>query len=173
MFLIVSPAGGKSWRFKYRFGERERLLTLGKFPELGLVAVREARTKAAELLAQGKNPAIEKKKVKLQRSAAAEATFRKLGEEWLADMEPAWSIANYKRVRNRLERDLYPQFGTMPVGDIGSEAILRALRRIEARGSIETAKRVRGYVHSIFKRAKVERLVDLPISWKSMRSKAY
>ena len=54
LFLIVSPAGGKSWRFKYRFGERERLLILGKFPELGLVAAREARTKAAELLAQGK-----------------------------------------------------------------------------------------------------------------------
>lgn len=107
LFLIVSPAGGKSWRFKYRFGERERLLTLGKFPELGLVAAREVRIKAAELLAQGKNPAIEKKKVKLQRRAAAEATFRKLGEEWLADMEPTWSLANYKRVRNRLERDFY------------------------------------------------------------------
>lgn len=163
LFLIVSPAGGKSWRFKYRFGERERLLTLGKFPELGLVAAREARTQAAELLAQGKNPAIEKKKVKLQRRVAPDATFRKLGNEWLADMKPTWSLSNYTRVKNRLERDLFPQFGSIPVGDIENEAILRALRRIEARGSIETAKRVRGYIHSIFRRAKGERLVDLPI----------
>ncbi|WP_278394596.1 tyrosine-type recombinase/integrase [Sphingobium yanoikuyae] len=163
LFLIVSPAGGKSWRFKYRFGERERLLTLGKYPDIGLVAAREARDEAAKLLAQGKNPAVEKKKVKLQRRAASEATFRKLGDEWLGDMEPLWSPANYKRVKNRLERDLYPQFGTLPVGDIESGAILRALRRIEARGSIETAKRVRGYIQSVFRRAKGEGFVGHPI----------
>lgn len=108
LFLIVSPAGGKSRRFKYRFGQRERLLTLGDFPELGLVAAGRLAQRPPNFSHRATALPSRKRRVKLQSRAAAEATFRKLGEEWLADMEPTWSFANYKRIRNRLERDLYP-----------------------------------------------------------------
>jgi hypothetical protein len=160
LFLHVTSAGGKFWRYRYRIGPREKLLTLGRYPELGLVAAREAHYEARKLVSEGKDPAIEKQKAKIVRTEAAKVTFRKLAEEWLSDQEPIWSISNAKRVRNRFERDLYPLFGNLPIGQIESAPLLRALRRIEARGSIETAKRVRGYIKCVFKRAKGEGLVD-------------
>ena len=163
LFLHVTPAGGKVWRYRYRVGPREKTLTLGKYPELGLVAAREAHREARKLVLEGKDPALEKQKAKVSRIEAATMTFKKVAEEWLADQEPIWSLSNAKRVRNRFERDLYPQFGNLPIGQIESTAILRTLRKIEGRGSIETAKRVRGYIKSVFKRAKGERLVDQAI----------
>ncbi|MCC4252483.1 integrase arm-type DNA-binding domain-containing protein [Sphingobium naphthae] len=160
LFLLVSKAGGKTWRFKYRIGVREKSLTLGRYPEMGLVAAREAHHEARQLLAAGKDPAIEKQKIKVAKVEASKATFRKISEEWLSDQEPTWSSSNAKRVRNRFERDLYPLFGNIPVGEIESAMILRALRKIEARGSIETAKRVRGYIRCVFRRARGEGYVD-------------
>lgn len=160
LFLHVTSAGGKFWRYRYRIGPKEKTLTLGRYPEVGLVAAREAHYQARKLVSEGKDPALEKQKAKIARIEAAKVTFRKLAEEWLADQEPIWSISNAKRVRNRFERDLYPLFGNLPIGQIESASILRALRKIEARGSIETAKRVRGYVKSVFRRAKGEGLVD-------------
>jgi hypothetical protein len=108
LFLLVTAAGAKSWRFKYRFGDRERLLTLGRYPDLGLVAAREAHQEARKLLAAGKDPATEKKKAKLAKVAASQATFRKTADEWFADQRPIWSLSNARRVRHRLERGLYP-----------------------------------------------------------------
>ncbi|ATI80035.1 tyrosine-type recombinase/integrase [Sphingobium yanoikuyae] len=160
LYLNVSKAGGKTWRFKYRVGVKEKSLTLGRYPLMGLVAARDAHHEARKLLAEGTDPAKEKQKAKLTKAEAARATFRKVADEWLADQEPTWSISNAKRVRNRFERDLYPSFGKIPIGEIESLSILRALRKIEARGSIETAKRVRGYVRCVFRRAKAEGLVD-------------
>jgi hypothetical protein len=160
LFLHITTAGGKIWRYRYRVGPREKTLTLGRYPEMGLVAAREAHHEARKMVSQGKDPALEKQKAKISRIEAAKITFRKVAEDWLADQEPIWSISNAKRVRNRFERDLYPLFGNLPIGQVETTAILRALRKIEARGSIETAKRVRGYVKSVFRRAKGERLVD-------------
>lgn len=160
LFLLVRAAGGKSWRFKYRFGSRERTITLGRFPDMGLVSAREAHHHARQLLLDGKDPATEKKKSKLERIAASQATFRRIGDAWLDDMAPSWSASNAKRVRHRFDRDLYPIFGSWPIGEVDSGTILRALRKIEARGSIETAKRVRGYIRAVFKRAKGEGYVS-------------
>ena len=160
LYLLVTVAGAKSWRFKYHYGRKEKMLTFGRYPDVGLVAARERADNARRLLREGKDPGFEAQRIKRAQIDAAEATFRKLAEMWLKGHAPLWSTANAVRVRNRIERDLYPQFGNMPIGNIDSVMILRALRKIEARGSIETAKRVRGYIYAIFKRAKGERLVN-------------
>lgn len=159
LFLLVTPAGARSWRYKYRFGPKERLLTLGPYPDLGLAAARLAHEDARRLVLAGKDPVLEAQKEKRRKIEAAAATFRRLAEDWLVDQQPIWSASHAKWVKNRIERDLYPAFGNVPIGEIDGAVVLRALRKIEARGSIETAKRVRGYVESIFKRAKGERLV--------------
>jgi len=159
LFLLVTTTGAKSWRYKYRFGGRERLMTLGLYPDLGLAAARVAHEDARRLLLDGKDPILEEQKKKQAQIDAAQATFRRLGDAWLEEQMPVWSKSHAKRVRNRLERDLYPAFGRFPIGEIESATILRTLRKIESRGSIETAKRVRGYIVAIFKRARGERLV--------------
>ncbi len=91
--------------------------------------------------------------------ATTDATFKKIAELSHQDQLPRWSVANAKRVRHRLENDLYPCFGSVPIAGIDSAMILGALRKIERRGSIETAKRVRGYIRAIFVRAKGEGLI--------------
>jgi hypothetical protein len=161
LFLLVTKTGAKSWRYKYRFGVKEKLLTLGLYPDLGLVGARELRGDARKLIRAGKDPALEAQKKRDAEIDAANATFRKQAEEWMTDQAPIWSASHAIRVRNRIERDLYSMFGHRPIGDVGSSIVLRALRKIEARGSIETTKRVRGYVFGIFKRAKAERLVSM------------
>ena len=160
LYLWVTTTGTKSWRFKYRYGPQEKLLTLGRYPDVGLVEARDLADRARRLLRENKDPAVEAQREKQTKIEASQATFRKCAEAWLEDQEPLWSKANAVRVRNRIERDIYPQFGKLPIGSIDSVMILRALRIIEARGSIETAKRVRGYIRAIFKKAKGERLVS-------------
>ena len=103
----------------------------------------------------GKDPAWEKKRKRQDDLDAARATFRKLGDEWLAEHAPLWSDAKDSRVRHRFERDVYPAFGQRAIGEIESTDILRVLRKIEARGSIETAKRARGYIRAVFAKAMV------------------
>jgi integrase len=157
LHLLVSTAGGKSWRLKYRYAGKEKLLTLGRYPTITLLAARRLTENARRLFEDGKDPTIEAKKKKINASLA---TFKRVAEEWMSDQRSIWSKSNAKRVRFRIERDLYPSFGNIPIGDVDSAMVLRALRSIEARGSIETAKRVRGYVRRVFKKAKAERLVS-------------
>lgn len=139
-FFYVTAAGGKFWRYRYRIGPKEKTLALGRYPEVGLVAAREAHSAARKLVSEGKDPTLEKQKTKIARIEAAKMTFRKMADEWLADQEPIWSISNAKRVRHRFERDLYPLFGNHPIGQIESTSILRALRKIEAKVLIAAEK---------------------------------
>lgn len=157
--LQVSPHGTKTWHYRYRHKGRQKVLTLGRYPDIGLAAARLARDEARLLIASGKDPSWERKRQRQADLRGAMATFRVLGEEWLNEHQPLWSKANAARVRHRFERDVYPAFGSVPVSEIESTDVLRVLRKIEARGSIETAKRVRGYIRAVFAKAKGEQLV--------------
>lgn len=138
---------------------QERLLTIGRFPDVGLADARALHEEARALIRAGKDPVVEAKRQKQTQITATEATFKKIAEIWLEEQRPLWSPANAKRVRHRLENDIYPCFDGMPVASIDGVMVLHALRKIENRGSIETAKRVRGYIRAIVNRAKGERLV--------------
>jgi integrase len=160
LFLLVTKAGTRSWRYKYRYGGKEKLLTFGQYPGITLAGAREQRDKARGVLREGKDPAHEAQKLKRALIAASNTSFRSVAEAWFEDEVPGWSISHAKRVKFRLEKDIYPEFGKLPISEIDSRAILAALRKIERRGSIETAKRVRGYIFAIFERAIGECLID-------------
>ncbi|MEO7465941.1 MAG: integrase arm-type DNA-binding domain-containing protein, partial [Sphingobium limneticum] len=159
LHLFVSTKGAKSWRFKYRIGKTEKRLTFGLFPEVSLAEARDRRDAARALVRVGKDPVVEAEKSKQAAIAAAGATFKVIAEEWMADEMPGWSAAHASRVRSRVERDLFPSLGKMPIADIDGPMVLRELRKIEKRGSIETAKRVKGYVQAIFDRAEGEHFI--------------
>ncbi|MFY9350504.1 MAG: integrase arm-type DNA-binding domain-containing protein [Sphingobium sp.] len=161
LYLFVTTKGAKSWRYKYRQPgtKKEKRLTFGLFPDVSLAQARDERDAARALVRAGKDPAIEAEKAKQAAIAAAGATFKTIGDQWMDDEKPGWSTAHAKRVRFRLEKDLYPSIGRLPIADITGPMILRELRKIEKRGSIETAKRVRGYVLAIFRRAKSEHFI--------------
>jgi integrase len=159
LYLLVSSFGTRTWYYRYRHKGREKNLSLGRYPDVGLAAARLARNDAQKLVASGVDPAWERKRKRQDDRRSATETFRKLGDEWLDENEPLWSEANAQRVRNRFKYDVYPAFGNIPIGEIESIDVLRVLRKIESRGAIETAKRVRGYIRAVFARAKGERLV--------------
>jgi len=154
LYLYVSPKGSKSWRYKYRYDGKEKRLTFGLFPEVGLNDAREKRNSAWATIRAGKDPAPSRRRQ--SRISNPEDTFEFVAEEWLADQCLLWAPANAFRVRSRLEKDIFPAIGKMPVNEIDGPIVLRALRAIEARGAIETAKRVRGYVLAVLKRAHAE-----------------
>ncbi|KQX18116.1 MULTISPECIES: tyrosine-type recombinase/integrase [unclassified Sphingomonas] len=159
LYLFVTGKGAKSWRFKYRFAGKEKRLTFGLYPEVKLKEARDRRDEARAILRSGFDPAVEIERRKQDAIAAAGTTFKLVAEDWIKDESPRWSEAHAKRVRFRLENDIYPGIGALPISEITGRAVLNELRKIEKRGSIETAKRVRGYVLAIFKRAKGEHLI--------------
>ena len=159
LHLYVSSTGAKSWRMKYRFGGKEKLLTFGQFPEVSLAEARDRRDAARVTLRNDKDPAIEAERERRAAIAAIGATFQASALAWHEDERPRWSPRHAVVVMNALNRDVFPDLGKLPIGDVDGPLILKALRKIERRGSIETAKRVLGYMSAIFVRAKGEHLV--------------
>ncbi|MBB4154128.1 integrase [Sphingomonas jinjuensis] len=159
LYLFVTRKGARSWRLKYRFGGKEKLLTFGLFPEVGLADARERRDVSRRMIRDGKDPAIEIERQRQAQIAAAGAMFKAVALDWHEAEKPRWSPRHAQVVMNALTRDVFPDLGRRPVADIDGPEILRALRKIERRGAIETAKRVKGYISEVMKRAKGEHLI--------------
>ncbi|MEN2747122.1 integrase arm-type DNA-binding domain-containing protein [Sphingomonas sp. T9W2] len=159
LYLWVSPTGAKSWRMKYRYGGKEKVLTFGLYGDVSLAEAREMREAAKRTLRANKDPAIEARLEKHRAVAAAGSTFEASARAWHADEQARWSAGQSTLVVRALERDVFPEIGKLPIAEIDGPTVLRMLRKVERRGAIETAKRIRGYVSAVFVRAKGEHLV--------------
>src|SRR5262249_49777367 len=118
LYLLISPSGGKWWRFKYRRAGRQQLLSLGVYPEISLKDARERRDQLRRDLAHGIDPAAERKAAKLAQNAAAQHgrdTFEVLAREWFAKHQPTWAPNHSETVIRRLERDVFPWLGHRPI----------------------------------------------------------
>ncbi|NOW45698.1 integrase [Novosphingobium sp. SG751A] len=156
MFLLVTPAGGKLWRLKYRVDGREKLLSIGTYPEISLSEARKRRDQARELLAQGQDPSREKRRAKVRAKAEAENTFKALAGEFCTkrkkDGQKAWAPATAKRCEYLLSL-LDGSIGKLPVGDIEPADILAAIRKIEGKGNLESARRTLQLASMVFRYA--------------------
>ncbi|MCG2585981.1 integrase arm-type DNA-binding domain-containing protein [Massilia sp. TS11] len=150
LFLLVKPDGAKYWRMDYRFGEVRRTLAFGKYPEVTLADARGKRLAARKLLDQGIDPNQEKKDRKRELIEANSHTFEKLAREWHSNKLPTWSAATARDTIRRLEIDIFPQFGYMPIGSIKHQHIIQALRKVEERGAHEIAHRIKATCARIF-----------------------
>ena len=140
LYLEVSPKGGKWWRLKYSFDGKARLLSLGTYPDTGLKAVRDKRDQARRLVAQGVDPSAARKAEKASRSETVVNSFEAVAREWHATIHLGQvSVGHAARTLIRLEQDVFPWLGGLPVGEIKAPQLLQAMRRIEARGAIERA----------------------------------
>lgn len=153
MFLLVTPAGGKWWRLKYRFGGKEKLLSFGTYPEVSLKDARQRRDDARKLLAGGVDPGENRKAVKAAKSERAANSFEVIAREWFAKKSTSWAESNSGKILQRLENDAFPWLGERPIAEITPPELLKVLRRIEERGAVETAHRVRNYCGQIFRYA--------------------
>lgn len=150
LYLFVSKGGFKSWRMKYRYGGKEKLLTFGPYPDIGLADARGRRDDARRLLREHRDPAIEKRKSKAVSAINAGTTFEKVARAWHQSQLPRWSPDYGDLVLRALERDVFKALGDMPMKEIDAPLVLSVLRKIESRGSIETAKRIRQHISAVF-----------------------
>jgi integrase len=153
MFLLVTPAGGKCWRLKYRFGGREKLLALGTYPEISLAEARGRREEARKLLANGVDPGEAKKALRAATFAETENGFEAIAREWHEKFSGVWSPTHAETTLRRLQADVFPVLGARPIGEIKAPELLQVLRRIESRGALETAHRVRTICGQVFRYA--------------------
>lgn len=152
LFMIIAPSGGKWWRFKYRFGGKEKLLSLGTYPEIGLANARSLRDRGREQVAAGIDPGQQRKAIKASK-AEAENTFEVVAREWHTKFTPTWSKKHADTIISRLENNVFPWLGTRPINNIKAPSLLMVLRRIESRGALETAHRVKTICGQVFRYA--------------------
>jgi len=155
LFLLVNPKGAKYWRYKYRYGGKEKTLALGVFPEVSLKDARVAHQEARAKLDKGLDPGQERRIEKLTRNLAAADSFEAVALEWFGRVMPDKSESYRVRTRRILEKDLFPVIGQRPVGAIKPPEMLAALRRIEARGANDIAHRAKQTAGQIFRYAVV------------------
>ncbi len=150
LYLFVTTKGHKSWRLKYRFAEKEKRLILGAYPDMPLRDARDAREEAKRLLREHRDPATERRKQKILAHAAAGATFKVVAERWYTAQLGRWSKVNATKIDQALKRDVFPEIGALPLSDIDGPTVLALLRKIERRGAIDSAKRIRQHISAVF-----------------------
>lgn len=153
LYVEVYPTGGKLWRLKYRFGGKEKRLSLGAYPVVSLKDARERRDNAKRLLAGGIDPSVERKAQKAATVERAANSFETVGREWFARYSPTWAESHSTKIIRRLEADIFPWLGGRPIAEITAPEVLTVLRRIESRGALDTAHRAHQNCGQIFRYA--------------------
>ncbi len=150
MFLLVQPSGARYWRLKYRYAGKEKLLALGVFPETSLAEARQKRDAARKLLDAGEDPANAKRERKRQIIEKSEQTFERIAREWHKKGSTQWTAGYAAKIIDSLEQDVFPRIGKRPIADISAKDMMDMLDRIEARGALETASRVKQRCSAVF-----------------------
>lgn len=153
LFLIVTPTGGKWWRFRFMFDGKEKLLSLGVYPDVSLKDARERRDEARKLVANGVNPSENRKIQKSARTDLVANSFEVIAREWFAKFASTWASNHGDRIIRRFERDIFPWIGGRPIAEITAPELLAVVRRIENRGALETAHRALGNCGQVFRYA--------------------
>jgi integrase len=151
LYLEVSPAGSKRWFWKFYPDGKESRLALGSYPEVSLKAARLARDAARKVRANGTNPVQQRKADTLAKATSSATTFEAVAREFFATKDGAWSVTYAARWIERMEKDLFPVLGSLPLADVSAPMLLDALRRVEKRGANETAHTLRQTAGQVFR----------------------
>ena len=141
LYVEFAPSGGRWWRLKYRFGGKEKRISLGIYPDVGIKEARDKREAARQQIAAGIDPSEQRKVEQKLAVDQTENTFEVIAREWYKLVSPIWVEQHRNKIIRRLERDIFPFVGDKPIKQISAQDLLSALRRVEARGFNETAHR--------------------------------
>ncbi len=153
LYLVVRPSGAKVWRMNYRHLGRQKTLYFGSWPDIGIASARELRDAARKLLLAGLDPAAEKKVERITRKIAEDNTFKTIAEEWLAKNEREERAAVTLRKIRWLLDIANPLIGSRPISKITPQEVLAVLRKVEANGRYESARRMRSVISRVFRYA--------------------
>jgi integrase len=155
MFLYVTPKGSKLWRFKYRFASKEKLLALGRYPDMSLKEARERRDAARAALRDGDDPAVERKRDRLNARLKAQNVFEAVAREFVEQQKARWSRRHAADVLHRLEHYIFSDLGSLPIADITPLELLDVVRKLERRGATELSHRMLQTCGQVFRFAVV------------------
>lgn len=162
--LLLVNAAGKYWRMNYRFTGKQKTLSLGVYPAVSLAKARKRRDEARELLADGIDPGEAKRDDKQAKLAAAAHTFESVARTWLEKTAADRATSTQTKVTAWLEHDLFPFIGKNPISAIGPRDVLTTVQKMEARGAIDSAHRVRQICRQVFRYGVAAGLVERDIT---------
>jgi integrase len=150
MYLLINPNGSRYWRWKYRISTKEKVLALGVYPNVSIAEAREQVLKARKLLNNGIDPNISKKQ---ERTEILHNSFKPIAEEWHKKEAGRWSKGHAEQVWQTIDVDALPHLGNIPIKDIRTIDVLHVIKKIEGRGALDVASRVKQRISSIFRYA--------------------
>ncbi len=153
LYLLIHPNGGKYWQMAYRFEGKQKTLSLGIYPEVGLAQARDRRDEARKLLANEIDPGAVKQAKKASGILLSENSFEIVAREWFIRHAPNWKENHSSKIIARLEKDVFPWIGNIPISEIAAPTLVSVVRRIEARGALETAHRALACCGQVFRYA--------------------
>jgi integrase len=153
LYLLITPAGGRLWRLKYRFGGKEKVLALGAYPDVGLARAREKRDEARKLLADGTDPGVHRKAAEADKARMASNSFEVVALEWHTNKSKRWAKVTADKALVHLRTYAFPEIGHLPVSSVKASQLLAMLRKVESKGIGYTATRMREMCGQIFRYA--------------------
>lgn len=153
LYLLVNANGSRYWRMKYRVMGREKLLSIGVYPDVSLAVARQKRDEARRSLAAGDDPGAIKKAEKQARKIATANTFEAIAREWHKAKADRWSLRYREEIISTFEKDIFPYIGIKPIADIKPLELLETLKRMEKRGALEKMRKVRQRCGEVFRYA--------------------
>lgn len=153
LYLWVTPAGGKLWRWAYKHNGKEKLMSFGKYPDVPLALARERHAEARKLLASGFDPMGQRKAAKTAGKHAAESSFRAMAGLWFEHWKTEKSAQHVDATRRRMEANIFPLLGARSISDIEAPELVAMVKAIETRGAGDLAKRAMQNVGQIFRYA--------------------
>ena len=150
LYLEVKPSGGKLWRWNYSYDGKQKSMNFGIYPMVSLLDARAKRDEAYAVLCDGHDPAVVKKLRIEANLEAARQTFERVARQWHENAKSQWATIHAADIIRSLERDVFPAIGCLPITQLTPPLVMGVLREVEARGSIETAKRIRQRISAIF-----------------------
>ena len=153
LHLLINPTGGRLWRWKYRFAGAEKLMALGRYPDVSLADARERRDAARKRLANGIDPMAERKAEKLKETTQAVGSFNSVAALWLEHWRDGKSARHADSVERRMKADILPCLGVRPIAEIEAPELVSMVKAIEERGARDIAKRALETTGQIFRYA--------------------
>jgi len=153
LYLWITPAGGKLWRWAYRYDGKEKLMSLGKYPDVSLALARERHGEVRKVLASGIDPMAQRKAAKTAQRAAHENSFQSVAMRWREHWQDGKSPRHVDYVKRRMEADVLPCLGARPIAEIEAPELVAMTKAIEGRGARDIAKRALETTGQVFRYA--------------------
>jgi len=158
LHLFITPAGGITWRIKYRIEGKEKLYSIGPYPQISLAAARVELGEVKARLLENNDPVTARRVNRASNAASADNTFQVVAEEWLAMKQKEWSAGHYTKSARALERDIYPALGKLPISSITPAIVAKVVEDINKRDVLETATRILQHLNGVFRYAQAKGL---------------